>query len=451
MTDSTSKDGRSLQRRLIVLALPIMGAHLLQTIYNLVDTFFLGRLGKEAVSAPSIAFPIIFFLIVFGTGFSSAGTTLISHAKGRGDQKSIDHYVGQLLGMLTLVSLLIGIVGLLLTDTFLTLLRVPEGATYQYTASYMRIILIGMPAMFISFAFGGIMQGIGDSLTPLYIQIVTVTMNAVLDYLLIFGIGPLPAMGVAGAALATVISRAVASAAALSLLFSGRKQVRLRLSSMRPDRSCWGQIIRIGIPSSLGQGISALGFSTVQGIANTFGPAVIAAFGIGGRIIAMFNMPGQGISQAVAILVGQNLGGGSDAKAERTVALGVRYILIFICIGMSITFFYGNYLVKFFVNDPEVISYGADLFRIVSVSVVFFAVFTVLLGAFQGGGDTRPIMALQIFRLWGVRVPAAFILTGPAVFGVQGLWWAMFLSNLIVAVMAFFLYRTGRWKHKIGR
>ncbi len=441
---------RGLYAQLIHLALPIMGANLLQTLYNLADSYFLGKLGKEAISAPSISFNIIIFLIIFGAGFSSAGTTLISQAKGREDADKVEFYVGQTFGILVLVSFLIMITGLLLTDPLLRLLQVPTGLTYEYTKTYMRIIFYGMPFMFVAFAFRGILQGVGDSLTPLKIQIITVSLNVGLDYLLIFGIGPFPVMGVAGAAWATVISRSIASVIDIYLLSSGRLKIRLRMSTIKPDRRAWGLIMSIGLPSSIGQGVSALGFTTLQGIVNTFGPAVIAAFGVGGRIIALFNMPAQGISQATAVLVGQNLGAKAPDRAVQVVRYGLMTIAVFIIAGMSLTFFYGNLLVRFFVDDPEVIFYGATLFRIVSISVVFFALYTVLIGAFQGGGDTKPIMVVQISRLWLIRVPVAFFLTSIVHMGPDGIWWGMFASNFVVAIVVWLLYRTGRWKYRLN-
>jgi putative MATE family efflux protein len=439
-----------LYRRLITLALPIMGANLLQTLYNLADTFFLGKMGKEAVSAPSIAFPLIFFLIIFGTGFATAGTTLISQSKGKGDQQKVDHYVGQTIGMLFVVSILISVVGFFSSEFLLDLIQVPEGITYEYTLNYMRIIFIGLPFMFTSFAFAAILQGVGDSLTPLYLQLATVILNIILDIFLIFGIWIFPALGVTGAALATAIARGASGIVGVIILLSGKKTVTLSLSSLKPVWKSWKLIGSIGLPVSLGQGISALGFTTLQGVVNTYGPAVIAAFGVGNRIISMFNMPGQGLSRATAVLVGQELGAKKHEKASKAVTYGLLTIFIFITLSMSLTFFYGNFFVKFFVDDPEVIAYGASLFRIVSASVVFFALFTVLMGAFQGGGDTKPIMLLNIFRLWGVRVPAAYLLAKVLNMGPDGIWWAMFISNFSVAVIMFLLYRTQRWKYRLN-
>ncbi len=441
---------RKLYSRLIRLALPIMGMHLLQTLYNLADNYFLGKLGKEAVSAPSISFNITFFLILFGSGFSTAGSTLIAQAKGRGDSNRVEFYAGQTLGMLLVVSFLLMGIGLLLIDPLLQLLHVPEGLTYEATGTYMRIIFYGMPFMFTVFACTGILQGAGNSVTPLKIQLVTIGLNILLDYLMIFGVGPFPAMGVAGAAWATVISRAVSSLINLLLLSSGTLSLKLRWRNIIPDRHAWRMIISIGLPASIGQGISALGFTTLQGIVNTFGPAVIAAFGVGGRIIALFNMPGQGISQATAVMVGQSLGAKDPDRAVRAVRYGIGTIAVFIVTGMSLTFFFGNQFVRFFVDDPEVIAYGATLFRIVSISVVFFALYTVLVGAFQGGGDTKPIMVIQIVRLWGVRVPVAWLLSIVLGLGPDGIWWGMFLSNSLVFLLLLLLYRTGRWKHRLN-
>ena len=438
-------------KSLLQLALPIMAANLLQTLYNLADTYFLGKLGTEAVTAPSISFNLIFFLIVFGNGFALAGTTMISQAKGRGDQAAVDFYGAQMFLILTGISVGIMIFGLLTTDFLLKLLQVPAGLTYTYTRSYMRIIFLGMPFMFIAFVLRGALQGIGNSVTPMKIQLVTVLVNVVLDVLLIFGFGPIPAMGVAGAAYATVLSRVIASAIALKLLIKGDKGIKLRASALVYDKDTFRTFIRIGLPSSLGQGISALGFTALQGVVNSFGPAVIAAFGIGGRIIALFNMPGQGISQAVAVTVGQNLGKKDRMAAKQSVYKGLLLIGVFITTGMTLTFFFGNYFVKFFVDDPDVILYGAQLFRIVSVSVIFFSLYTVLNGAFNGGGDTKPVMVLSIIRLWGIRVPFAWLFAVVLGFGPGGIWWGMFFSNFVVACITFLLFRTNRWQQTLQK
>ncbi|MFW5738466.1 MAG: MATE family efflux transporter, partial [Spirochaetota bacterium] len=190
---------RDLYGGLVTLAVPIMLNNLLQMLYNLVDAWFLGRLGAAAVSAPTISFTLIFFLVIFGIAFSMAGTTLIAQSKGKGDMERANFYAGQVATLLVAMSIVISAVGLLATPTLLRVMQVPAEA-YEYTRQYMTIIFAAMPFMFVSFLLRAVLQGIGDSMTPLIVQIVTILLNVVLDPILIFGWGPVPAMGIAGAA-----------------------------------------------------------------------------------------------------------------------------------------------------------------------------------------------------------------------------------------------------------
>ncbi|MFW5783091.1 MAG: MATE family efflux transporter, partial [Spirochaetota bacterium] len=209
------------------------------------------------------------------------------------------------------------------------------------------------------------------------------------------------------------------------------------------------RIVDIGLPSAIGQAVPAFGFTVLQGIVNTLGTGVVAAFGIGNRIVSLFNMPAIGFSQATTSIVGQRLGAGRKDQAITAVRQSVLTVFIFIATGMTLTFFFGSSFVRFFVDDPEVISHGRELFRILSPSVVIFALFMVTTGAFQGGGDTKPVMVLNVTRLWGIRVPLAYVLIMALGWGAPGIWWAMFASNLVTATAGFYWLSRGRWLHKI--
>lgn len=439
---------RRLLPRLITLAVPIMLTNLLQVTYNLVDAWFLGKVSAEAVSAPAIAFSVVFFLSVFGMAFAQAGTTLVSQSHGAGLRDLVDFYASQTVSLVTLTGIVVGVVGVVAVDPLLWLLQVPEAAL-EPTQVYMRIIFGAVPLMFFFFVLQGLLQGVGDSITALWVQLATVTLNAVLDPFLIFGIGPFPELGVAGAATATVISRAVSAVAILVILFRGKDRLSVRARDLVPRDGAWRKLIHIGVPLATGQGVAALGFTVLQGVVNGFGVAVVAAFGIANRIIGMFNMPAVGLSRATAALVGQELGAGRPDSARRVVRLSVGVMLAFIVPAMTLTFFFGNLVVQFFVNDPEVIAHGASLFRVVSVSVVFFTLFTVANGAFQGGGYTRPVMVLNIVRLWGLRVPIAMLLAWTLSMGPVGIWYAMFISNIVTAAAGFMILRSGRWLRQI--
>ncbi|MDD3823440.1 MAG: MATE family efflux transporter, partial [Sphaerochaetaceae bacterium] len=333
-----------------------------------------------------------------------------------------------------------------LTKPLLMLMHVPSGITFDYTVQYMTITFLTMPFLFGDFILRGILQGIGDSLTPLYVQGVAVILNVVLDPIFIFGWGPIPAMAVEGAAWATFISRALSSIVSMILLFGGFKGVRVSLRLLKPDKRTLAVMTRIGLPASIGQSVSSLGFAVIQGVVNSFGPAVIAAFGIGNRIQSLFNMPAQGISQGTAVLVGKKLGGRQDEEAAAVARYGMLISGLFISIGMSLVLLFGSHVIRFFVDDPDVVVHGIDMFRFTSFGVICFAIYTVILGAFQGGGMTRPVMIMNIVRLWVIRVPLSYLL--PLTFGMgsTGIWVAMLVSNLLVTTWAFILFGKGSWK-----
>ena len=426
-----------------------MMGNFFQMLYNLADSFFLGKIGKEALSAPSISMNLIFFMIIFAFGFSNAGTTLISQSKGKGDREKMDFYLGQMTTLILIIAVLISVLGITFTDRLLVLMQVPED-TFDYTSSYLRIIFSGIPFMFMSFVLRSSLQGIGNSVTPLIVQSVTVVLNIILDPILIFGLGPVPSMTVKGAAYATVFSRIVASVIGITILVRGRRGIKLKLKNMIPEGKAVKLLLKIGIPSSVGQGISALGFTVLQGVVNSLGSSVIAAFGVGNRIIGLFNMPAMGISQATAVLVGQRIGAKDHSGAWRVVKHSFLTVFVFISLGMSLTFFKGSSVVKFFVNDPEVIKHGVMLFKIVSPSVVFFALFTISTGVLQGAGDTKPVMIFNIIRLWGIRVPVVYLLVAFTSLGAVSIWIGMFASNLIISIAGFVLLSKGRWLYKIN-
>ncbi|MFW6234396.1 MAG: MATE family efflux transporter, partial [Spirochaetota bacterium] len=378
----------------------------------------------------------------------TAGTTLIAQSKGKGDQERVEFYLGQLAVFIFGIAFLVGIVGLLVHEPLLRLLNVPD-ESFEYTRQYLTITFAGIPFMFGAFFFQAAMQGIGDGVTPFLIQFSTVLFNIAIDPIFIFGWGPIPRMEVAGAAYATIISKGIATVIGVYILARGRRGMRLRLSSMKPQMESARLFVGIGMPASLGQGISAFGFTVLQGVVNSFGASVVAAFGVANRIISLVNMPAIGMSRATASLVGQSLGARDPERAKRIVRMSGLTIFGFVGIGMIFAFFYGNLLVRFFVDDAEVIGHGAILFRIVSPSVVLFALFTVILGAFEGGGDTKPVLVMHAARLWGIRVPLAVLLAVRMGMGPTGIWISMFVSNLVIAVAGFLLLRTERWMHKI--
>lgn len=421
-----------------------MLANLTQTLYNLTDSYFLGKLGREYVSAPIVAFQIIYFFTAFGFSFSMGGTTLIAQSKGKDDLAKMNLYLGQTALLLFILSIIFIVGGIFTIKPLLALLQTPEelvGNIYIY----LLVFFLGLPFMFAVFVVNAGMQGNGDTVTPLVVQVITVIINVVLDPILIFGFAFIPRMEVLGASLATVIARFIAAAVGLYLLIKGKKGFRLKFKNILPHRKELIQLFKVSLPISLGQSTSALGFTAIQGVVNHFGVAVIAAFGIGNRIVSIFNMPCMGFSRAVSILVGHRLGAKKVEEAKGIVRAGFVATLLFIVPSMLFIYLFGENVIKLFVDDRETIMWGGRLFRTVSFSVILFGVIMVFHGAFTGAGDTKPIMFFNIFRLWGLRVPFAYILCIFLAHGPDGLWNAMVLSNIIILIMSWLWYKRDRW------
>lgn len=437
----------SVRGKLMLLAWPVMLSHLLQTFYNLADAFWLGKLGRQALTAPTITMHVFFLGFALAMGLGAGGTTLVSQYKGAGDTRKASIVGGQLLLLLTSIGVILGVVGFVLTPKILNLLQTPADS-WQMTHDYMRWIFAGFPMMFIFFVYQGISTGLGDTVGPMQVNLITVILNVILDPILIFGYGPFPEMGVTGAAIATVFSRALASSMGMYRLFRGSNGIAISFSDLKPDREMLRKIMKIGLPVSLGQMGTSFGFTFMIGIVNSFGSAVTAAFGVGNRIIHMAMVPAQGLSQANATAVGQNLGAGNTARAEKSsnsALMLIGLILLPITLGM---FFFGADISRAFVDDPEVIALGRTMFRITTPSVFVFGFLMVLLGSFQGSGYTLPVLVLNMSRLWLIRIPGAYLLAYMLGMGPLGIWWAMFASNTVITMAGWLWFRKGTWKTK---
>lgn len=238
-------------KTIVILAWPVMITGALQALYNLVDAFWLGRLSTAALAAPGMAWPILFFFMSFAGGFQAAGSTFVAQHFGAGDRRGAEGSAGQLLGFLGLLAVIWGALGYSLAPTVLRLIRAPA-EVLPYALTYLRIECLGLPIMFIAQAFGGFMVGLGQTRFLMYINASSLLMNAALDPLFIFGWGPFPAWGVAGADWATVLSRAAVAAVGMSVLFSGKRGIRLSPQDLWPKASQIFPILRVGLPNVLG-------------------------------------------------------------------------------------------------------------------------------------------------------------------------------------------------------
>ncbi|MFP4202691.1 MAG: MATE family efflux transporter [Candidatus Acetothermia bacterium] len=438
-------------KTLLLLGWPVMLDNALQMLYNLTDTYWLGKIGKEAVAAPALAFPIDFLIISLGFGFAIAGVSLVSQHTGAGSTENANKAAGQVLSFMFISSILLASIGFWIAPWLLeTLMGAPEGV-YPRALNYVRIIFVGMPLMFTFFGARSLLRGVGDMITPMLATGLSVVLNAILDPILIFGLWGLPRLEVAGAALTTIIVRGIASVAVIYLLFKGKLEINVRFRDLVLKLRWVKQIVKIGLPSAIGQAGTAVGSILLMSMISRLGVVAVSAYGIGQRLIGLLNVAIWGLASPLTTMIGQNIGAKNESRAasiaKRTYALSFTALITL----ALIVYLLRCPLFRVFIDDPEVIELGGRFLSIFLWSIPFFGIFRLTSSVFRGSGHTRPPMVLSLIRLLPLRVGVSYLLAFGLVglnLGTDGIWLGLFTSNFVAGIMAFSWFLTGSWKER---
>ncbi|WP_424493810.1 MATE family efflux transporter [Salinimicrobium sp. GXAS 041] len=434
---------------LFSLAVPIIFANILQTAYQLIDTFWLGRLGANAVAAVSLSFPVLFLVLSVGSGLTLAGTVMVSQYKGADNQKMVNFSSSQTISLIFFISTMLAGISYFAAEPLMNIIGAgPE--ILQESIAYFKVSSLGFVFLFIFFAFQSLMRGIGNVMLPVYIVLGTVLLNLVLDPLFIYGYGPIPGYGVAGAAVASVFTQGISAVIGVAILLRGKSGIKIDFSSMMPDFDILKRIVKLGFPASVEQSTRALGMTMMVILVTSFGSEVVAAYGIGARILSFIIIPALGLAIATTSLVGQNIGAIKIKRAEKVANLSNK-IAFFGLTGIGIyMFLLAEPLTAFFIpEEPDVIEDASLFIKIMAPSFGLLAVQQVLNGVFNGAGFTKASMLISILSLWIVRFPVAYVLSHKTSLGYEGIWWSFPISNLIAAGAAFSYYKIGYWKKRL--
>ncbi|MDN3669050.1 MATE family efflux transporter [Echinicola jeungdonensis] len=431
------------------LAIPIILANVLQTAYQLIDTFWLGRLGAHAVAAVSISFPILFFILSLGGGLTLAGTVLVSQYKGSQNQRMVDFISSQTVFIVFIVSVFLALTGFYTARPLMKLIGSgPE--ILEDAVSYFKVSSLGFVFLFLFFVFQSLLRGIGKVLLPVYVILVTVLLNLGLDPLFIYGYGPIPGYGVAGAAVASVITQGLSAVVGIYVLWKGKYGIQIHWSEMKLNFKWIKELFRLGIPSSLEQSARALGMAMMVVLVTSFNSEVVAAYGVGARLLSFVIVPALGLSIATTSLVGQNIGALQTKRAEHTGLLSAKVAFIGLTGVGILLFIFAEDLVRFFVpNEPKVIQDGALFIKIMGPSFGFLGVQQVMNGTFNGAGFTKASMFVSLLNLWVIRFPVGYYLAYHTDLGHVGIYWAFPISNWISSTAAFVYFRMGYWKKRL--
>lgn len=444
---NTARRDAPVLRSIAALAAPIVVANAVHTSHQLVNTLWVGRLGADAVAAVSVSFPILFLVMSIGGGASIAGAVLAAQYVGAGDTRAVRRVAGQTLVLSAALSLLVAAAGVLLAPALLRIAHT-DPAVHDAALAYLRISFLGAPFGFAFATYQALSRATGDARTPLKLVSASVALNVLLDPLLIFGAGPVPALGVAGAAWATLLAQAAVTAPGLAALANTRRGPGLRADDLRPDRTLLLRLARLGLPASVEQAMQALSISAITLLVSGFGTLAIAAYGIGMRVLTFAIIPAFGISMAASVLVGQSLGAGERYRAERiTRASALLGIGVLGTAGAAIALAATPIVRAFAPGDPALVEAGSTALRWIAPAFGLMGLQLSLAGTFRGAGDTFAAMLLSVIGTWGVQLPIAWLLSDRAGLGETGIWMTYLASGVVNALIALAYLRWGRWRH----
>lgn len=443
------KDSHAQTIKLILkMAWPIILANVLQAAYQLTDSFWVGRLGKQAVAAVTISGPIIFLTMALGIGFATAGSILVAQYFGAKNEKMINKSAGQTLLMVIGVSILFSIIGWVLAPYILKAMGTSDDF-FTLALSFLRISFIALIFNFSFFMFQSIMRSIGRAKVPIYIIVGTVLLNFILDPVLMLGLGPIPALGVKGVALSTLSTQILAALIGFSILFSGKRGIKLHKKDFYPDLKFIKRSFLLGLPSSIDQSARSLGMVVMTALITSFGTVAVASYGAGSNIVQVSVIIGLGLAAASSILVGHNIGAGNIEEAEKTAKYSGHIAFVFLTTFGLLVYFLAPYLVSFFIpGETQAIAIGSTYLRISSLFFGFMGLQMIFSGVFQASGNTMISMSLTIFSQWVIQLPLAYLLSRHTSLGLNGIWLSFPISNLAVATISWLAFKNGYWKKK---
>ena len=412
---------------------------IVQTLYLLADLYWVGRLGKEAIAAVSVAGSLTMIILALTQMLGVGTTTLISHATGQKDQQRAELVFNQSFLMSILVAAGLAVVGFSLMNVYCNSLSA-DAITAKLAKSYMQWFLPAMLLQFPMVALGSALRATGIIKPTVGLQVLSVLLNIILAPLLIFGIGPWPKLGVTGAALASFIAILVANVLLVIYFEKKYHYLRFRFSLFRPQTKIWGRMLQIGVPAGAEFILLFVYITIVYVIIRGFGPAAQAGFGVGARVMQALFLPVVALAFAVSPVVGQNFGGRQAQRVRQTVYSSILIASVMMLVLAVIAHYLPVPMIRFFSSDPHVIDFGSDYMRIVAFNFVASGIVFTSSSIFQGLGNTWPPLFSSISRLFIFLLPAAIIARTPG-FEIRHVWYLSVVSQCLQAIINLLLLR----------
>lgn len=431
-------------RSIFILAVPMVLEMVMESIFAVVDVFVVAHLGAEAVATVGLTESMMTMLYALAMGLSIGAGAMVARRIGEKNGEAAAHTAAQVILFGALVAALLGVLGVLFAPN---LLRVMGGSSDVLAhATFTRIMLGGNISVVLLFLLNSVLRSSGDAAIAMRVLWLANAINIVLCPTLVLGLGPVPALGIKGAAIATTIGRSIGVVFALSRLFKPGARVELHARHFAFDPALIMRVIRLSASATVQVFIGMVSWIGLVRILATFGSAAIAGYTIGIRIVIFALLPSFGLANAAATMVGQALGARKPERAERAVWTAGRYGMWFLgSVGLLFVLF-ASQIVAIFTSDAAVARYATATLRTVALGFPFYAYGMVFTQSFNGAGDTRTPTYINLFVFWLFEIPLAWILANTFGFGPQGAFAAATAAFCTLAVLSAVLFRRGRWK-----
>jgi len=417
----------------------------MESLFAIVDVFYVSRLGVDAITTVGLTEAVIMIVYSLGAGLSMGVTAVVSRRIGEKRKRKAADAAVQGIYLAVFISVVMGISGALFAENLLGIMGASE-EVIETGHGFTRILLGGNISIMLLFVHNAILRGSGDASVAMRALWIANGLNLVLDPLFIFGLGPIEGMGVKGAAVATTIGRSIGVSYQIYMLTNGKAILRIVRKNLKLQVRVLRRILEVSAGGVAQYLIGSASWIFLVRIISIFGTDAVAGYTIAIRTIFFTILPAWGIANAAAILVGQNLGAKQPDRAEKSAWQCAIYNVIFLFFISVIFFISAEYVISIFSDEPEVLRNGVTALRFIMAGYIIYAYGMVLSQAFNGAGDTRTPTIINIFSYWLLQIPLAYWLAVNSPFEIKGVYIAILVSELFLALVAIYLFRRGKWK-----
>lgn len=437
----------NLKRAVFLLSVPMVLEMMMESVFAVVDIFFVSRLGADAIATVGLTESVITIIYALAVGLSTAASAMVSRRVGEKNNKGASQSAYQAIVTGITISLLIAVPGALFAKDILRFMNASE-AIVQELSGYATIMFGGNVVIMLLFINNAIFRSAGNPVLSMRVLWFANFVNIILDPLFIFGLGPIPAMGIKGAAIATTTGRGLAVIYQFYLLWNGKGRVNLRGLNYFPDFTLIKKLINLSLGSVSQYIVATSSWVILMRIVAQYGSEVLAGYTIAIRIIVFALLPAWGIGNAASTLVGQNLGAGMPDRAEKSVWIAGKTNMLTMGLVMILLLAFPGLLIGFFSEDAMVVKVGITCLRIVGMGLIIYGLGMTLTNAFNGAGDTQTPFRINLVSFWLLEIPLAWVLANHTALDQQGVFISIVAADLSMSMIALYFFKRGKWKLK---